>query len=197
MNVRNAEGATPLILAVTIGENSVVAILLRSGADFHIPDSNGNTALKRASGKGHLEIVELLLEKGAEINTRSRWDNVNALNWAVICEQICVVGLLLNRGADVNAYCYGGSNLATAVDIGYLEVVELLLLHGAGINAFVPSKNGTALDIAITREQSEVEYSATIDLLRSKGGKKWEKLCDARFLESLEGLDILFEEPTE
>ena len=54
-----------IIQAARDGDLPAVQTLLAEGADINAEDSNGGTALMRASYKGHTEIVKLLLEKGA------------------------------------------------------------------------------------------------------------------------------------
>ena len=36
--------------------------------DMHLPFQDGETALMRASGKGHMECVKVLLDSGADVN---------------------------------------------------------------------------------------------------------------------------------
>ncbi len=54
-----------------------------------------------AAGKGHIDVVKLLLDKGADINAENK-NGVNALAHAVTGRKIEVVRLLLDRGATVN-----------------------------------------------------------------------------------------------
>jgi len=54
-----------------------------------------------------------------------------------------------------------------AADKNYKDVVELLLAHGADVNA-KDDKGKTPLDVAIKSEQSNKEI---IELLRKHGGK--------------------------
>ena len=43
----------------------MVQLLLENGADVAVPSNNGWTSLNSAADSGHLEVVKLLLEKGA------------------------------------------------------------------------------------------------------------------------------------
>ena len=65
---------------------------------FH---SNDN-ALYKASNAGHNKIVELLLNKGADVNAQGGFYS-NALYAASLGGHDKIVDLLLNKGADVNA----------------------------------------------------------------------------------------------
>ncbi|KAF1982386.1 ankyrin [Aulographum hederae CBS 113979] len=84
---------------------------------------------------GLLEIVELLLSKGANVNAQGGHYG-NALQVASYKGHSSVVELLLSRGADVNARGgdYGNA-LQEASYKGHSSVVELLLSRGADVNA--------------------------------------------------------------
>src|SRR5215212_2274532 len=55
-----------LIDAVKTGQLAKVEETLNSGADIHVQDEQGWTALNWAAGKGNLDIVRLLLARGAD-----------------------------------------------------------------------------------------------------------------------------------
>ena len=79
-----------------------------------------------AAANGHLEVVRLLLEAGADKNAAdARGDN--ALITAALYGQLEVVRLLLEAGADKNAAMANGTTaLMLAAENGHLEVVRLL-----------------------------------------------------------------------
>jgi hypothetical protein len=73
-----------------------------------------------ASHNGHLSLVKLLLESGANIHA----DDNYAIKWASRNGHLCVVKLLLKYGAEVNAddnYAIKKASLK-----GHLDVVKLL-----------------------------------------------------------------------
>ena len=56
-----------LIDAVKTGQRAKVEAALNAGADIHQQDEQGWTPLNWAAGKGDLEIVKLLLDRGADV----------------------------------------------------------------------------------------------------------------------------------
>jgi ankyrin repeat protein len=94
--------------------------------------------LINASANGHLDVVKLLLESGADVHA---YDN-GAIRMASYYGHLDVVKLLVESGADVHPY----DNLAIrhASRNGHLAVVKLLVESGADVHA----QNNYAIRIA-------------------------------------------------
>lgn len=60
VNVRNVEGATPLMCAAASGATEAVALLLEAGADQSLESPRGETASALARRAGHDDVVALL-----------------------------------------------------------------------------------------------------------------------------------------
>jgi ankyrin repeat protein len=61
INARESEsGATPLMLAASLGRTAAVALLLERGADPLLKDNAGRTALSRAYENQNADLVKLL-----------------------------------------------------------------------------------------------------------------------------------------
>jgi hypothetical protein len=121
------------------------------------------TPLYYASLGGLAKSVELLLDRGADINAQGgRYGN--ALQAASVRGHVEVVRLLLNRDADVNAQGgkYGNALQAASFQ-GYVEVVRLLLNRGADVNA-QGGRYGNALQAA-----SVEGYVEVVQLLLDEG----------------------------
>ena len=101
------------------------------------------TPLHFAAQNGHLEVVRLLLERGANVNAQNTdelwWrERRTPLHFAAQNGHLDVVRLLLERGANVNAETSGVAGwtpLHFAAQNGHLEVVRVLLERGANVNA--------------------------------------------------------------
>ena len=97
----------------------------------------------RSSGSGYsyLDLIELLVEHGADANTRGE-DNTTALDLASEFGRLGVARVLLNHGADVNAKNKRGRTpfhqLASAdnwVGSNSVVVAQLLLENNVDVNA--------------------------------------------------------------
>ena len=72
-NSRDMANRTPLHRALQLGRAEAVAlILLENGSDANSRDSTKSTPLHLASRKGYLNLVRVLIQRGADIHARSR-----------------------------------------------------------------------------------------------------------------------------
>jgi ankyrin repeat protein len=154
----------PLFKAIGQRDLARVAEILDSGADpNHVSPGIGNTPLYNACFGDRLEVVQLLLARGAKPNLRFTYSSpvdgrvekdVVALMFA---RSAPVAAALLEAGADPNAQdAAGNSPLMRAVLGGTVAQVKLLLEHGA--DATVRNRNGdAAADLARARLKWLVE----------------------------------------
>src|SRR5882757_9645926 len=69
-NTRDSRGDTPLMYAAVAGSVDMMRQLMTAGADVNASNNFNSTALMWCSN--NLEKVRLLLDKGADVNTRSK-----------------------------------------------------------------------------------------------------------------------------
>ena len=105
-------------------------------------DKGGWSAVCQAAYHGHKDILQLLLDRGAQIETVDRIGNTPLL--LVTCNElghkekdiIDVLALLLERGAICKAVSSGGwTALHFAARKGYKDAILLLLENGAQVAA--------------------------------------------------------------
>ncbi|XP_069670298.1 uncharacterized protein [Periplaneta americana] len=98
-------------------------------------DSDYRTPLSWVAYKGDLEMVSLLVEKGADVNTEDARKQT-PLYYAVSGSHVNVVQFLIDSGAHVNACNNKGDSLMfTGVEQGNVDVVRLLIDQGTDVNA--------------------------------------------------------------
>ena len=149
INARGANGATALILAAFSGQVKACRYLIEQGISVGAADDNGFTALMTAceSKNASLELVDLLVTKGAKVNAKSG-RNATALMAAAKLGHRTIVEYLLQHGASVDLQNNQGVNaLIWAADQGHAQIVQVLL--AAGANPDLKTDNGyTASSIA-------------------------------------------------
>ena len=121
--------------ACVFGRVDDVKMLLLGGAevDEEFETSIGrNTPLRIASYSGHVAIVELLLDHGADKSRRSDETGFTPLIYASLWNHLAVAKLLLDRGAEIDEPdVWGRTPLMCASVNGHLALVEFLLDRGA------------------------------------------------------------------
>ena len=85
--------------AARAGDTAKVAAALDKGADVNAKTRYGATALTFAADKGHLEVVKLLIARGADVNAQDTFYQMRAVDMAMMNNQAAVVTLLLERGS--------------------------------------------------------------------------------------------------
>lgn len=153
--------------AVSIGDNKKVNQLLDKAPELlNSFSSDGFTALGLASFFGHLSLVKLLLDRGANPNIASNNQfKVAPLHSACAISAFDVAELLIGSGADVNAkQMQGVTPLHSAAHNGLTKLSKLLIDNGAEINARM--ENGkTPLSMA-----NEKNFQETAELIIKHGG---------------------------
>lgn len=120
---------------VVIGDTKTVLDAVEKNPKLvYYTNSEKITLLHHSCRIGVLEIVQGLLNKGANINAYSS-NYMDPLMYAAFHNHIEVVALLLKHGANPNA-CYSGCTaLGWASDFVNYDVCILLLSKGANLNA--------------------------------------------------------------
>ncbi|MBP1635011.1 MAG: uncharacterized protein H6Q10_1585 [Acidobacteria bacterium] len=139
VNVKDDGGSTPLHAAAMAGQLDAARLLLDRGANVNAR-SEHNEPLHLAVRFSHPEVIALLLARGADVRAREQGGKSpleEALapprDWTP--EMTAIVEMLLRAGADVHEAAGGTTPLHGAVRQGFPAAVELLVKHGADVNA--------------------------------------------------------------
>jgi len=131
---------TVLYYAADAGQTGVAELLIANGTDVNATtDHHLHTPLSQAARKEHESMVELLINKGANVNSVDA-DASTPLHLAAQSGNFDIVQLLLTNSADINAKTVAGSYpgetpLHATAFSGDTQIAELLLANGADINA--------------------------------------------------------------
>lgn len=152
---------TPLWFAC-LGEEDkkMVQLLLSRGADYELRDATACTSpLDVAIGEGNVSVASLLLEAGANPNSRGLGREAPLINVMLNPppNTLAIAKLLLQHGADINATGeHVASPLHAAVLTAPVKLVELLLQHGADVSKPSSLDGLTVMEIAVTRGDMEI-----------------------------------------
>ncbi len=130
--------------AVKEGKFDTVKNMLEKAPDLvNAVDSDGLTPLHLASEHGHQHIVELLLQKGADINAKSGFKRT-PLHFAASSGRYEIVKLFIEKDAELNENdSFILTPIFQAAYNGHQNIVEMLLSNG--INLSDTEKNSVTL----------------------------------------------------
>jgi ankyrin repeat protein len=106
------------VWACRFGRTAVVELLLEHGVDPAVTDDDGMTGLHWAAANGHLDVAELLTERGAPLEARNRWGGTvlaSTLYFALQRQRDWVrysatIEVLIAAGAELSAVTYPTGN---------------------------------------------------------------------------------------
>src|ERR1700722_5896991 len=140
---------TRLADAAQNSDRNLVKSLLAQKVDVNAAQGDGSTALHWAAFNDDLEMVQLLLNAGANVKAETRLGAVTPLFMACKNGNASIVEALLKAGASASAPdAHGTTPLMMAAAAGGAEAVKVLLEHGADANAKETSHGQTALMFA-------------------------------------------------
>lgn len=131
---RDLSGRSQLQRACKKGDVDEVVRYLNMGADANESDFGGFTCLHEAALAGHTDVVEVLIEHGADVNRQAKeaGDNETPLMDAAENNHVDTVKVLLEHGADALMFNSEGLNALTKIyhlhagDDEYREIIEIL-----------------------------------------------------------------------
>ncbi|KAK2798302.1 hypothetical protein FQN50_008858 [Emmonsiellopsis sp. PD_5] len=208
INARGGLYQTALQAATAQNQKHIVKLLLESGADVNediriwdtLPierrrihslnaEAQNWTPLYLASRHGHVEMVRLLLDNKACMNTDQ--DRCPALRAASINGHTAIVQLLLKEGANPSFQDQGyDDTLHIVASRGHMEVLQLLLEKGIDVDN--PSNHHSLLCAAANEGRKEI-----VRLLLSRGARismlGWSALIAAAYGGHKETVQLLLD----
>jgi len=159
--------------AVRRGDLAATTALLDQGVDVNAKFRYGTTALFKAAERGHLEIVKLLLARGADASVKDTFYGQTALGWALDGDHLEIVEVILKKDpAGV------GDVLITGVREAKPAFVKLALDTGN-----VKAETLTTALVIATDDKDKPEI---VELLK-KAGAVPPPVVDAAMLQSYVG----------
>jgi ankyrin repeat protein len=144
-----------LLQAVRKGDLAAVKAALDAGVPADARFRYDRTALSFAADRGQVEIVKLLLDRGADVNAKDSFYGVTPLVWAASNGHVEVARILLARGATG-----AGDVLESGVEKKSVALVE----------AAIGSGKLTAEDFSMALEEADKAGAADVTAALRKAG---------------------------
>ncbi|XP_043469266.1 ankyrin-1-like [Leptopilina heterotoma] len=164
--------------AVKTNNKKLLKLLLEKGVEVDGQDKNGKTSLHLAVEKGYLDIIEEILKYNPDINNEINSSCLLISVYGDKEEHKKIVQVLFEYGFRVGPRNVNNSKLLhTAVEKGYLNIVEDQLKHGANVNMLRHSEckeDFSPLHTAAKHKQEEIaklliSYKANVNAHDYKG----------------------------
>jgi ankyrin repeat protein len=131
VNARTKRGRTPLAtVAMGRGRADLAGLLIGAGADVDPVDNLGGTPLTYAAFRASNDLVDVLLDHGAEVRTEGHlW--IEVFHRACAHGQVRLAERMISRGLDIATRNEDGKNaLHSAAEGGSVELIVLLTDRG-------------------------------------------------------------------
>jgi len=120
----NGAQVSTIHIAAYLGDVGKVRTALNQGTDVDAKWVHDATPLHFAVGGGKREVIELLIDQGADLNVSA--DGLTPLHAAVMAGNTEAIKLLIDKGADVNASGKSGVRLLGTLEMDIMRTLELL-----------------------------------------------------------------------
>ncbi|CAF3681618.1 unnamed protein product [Rotaria sordida] len=195
----NITGQTALFMATLKDRVDVVKFLIEKRAQVNVQNRYGVSPLLLCAESGNQELVQALIEAGANVNIAPQGElaeenflaGQTPLFGAAKKGHVEICEYLIKNGADINAITMTGATpLYTATEEGHLDAVILLIRHGADVNQSPKGQiardlhieNQTPLLIACMRNHEGIiryliESGANVNVTSERGSSPFLAIC--------------------
>ncbi|XP_067273557.1 ankyrin repeat and SOCS box protein 2 isoform X2 [Pseudorasbora parva] len=143
-NKPGKSGLMPIHIAAQRGNDGIVCMLIPATSKARVRRS-GISPIHLAAERNRNDILEVLIEAGFDVNATLSEDRSmmyedrrsSALYFAVMNNNIDATTMLLEAGANPNLDTF--NPLLVALRQGCIQTVNLLVEHGANVNAYIPT----------------------------------------------------------
>ncbi|XP_055542467.1 rabankyrin-5 isoform X2 [Wyeomyia smithii] len=165
-NLKNALGDSPLSLALALGYNELVPLLIKGGADVNARNGQDMTLLHQAILKEDSDTAVFLLNQGADMNALTA-DQESPLQLAIHCRLVDVVDALCTRGVSLSSPDNKGDcPLWSALESEQFDIASVLVRHGVDTDCWGTGPEG-CLQSLLHRAIDENKEQAAQFLIRS------------------------------
>jgi ankyrin repeat protein len=118
-------------------DSSFLGMLIKKCVDSQ-PPSFGSDALAVAIDYNNMEVVQMLIERNADVNVRYPWPDEYAIVRAARSGHTEITNCLISHGANLDLpignLTVGHQAMHKAASQGHSDIIKMLLSHGVSIN---------------------------------------------------------------
>lgn len=200
-NVVDKENRNPLHYAI-IYKHKKIAKLLINKLTINSRDKNGFTPLHLAVLQDDIELIALLIAKGAKVNVRHTYEGYIPIHTASLYGSKKSVHILLNQGVDLEAKNNRSHTPLFSVIFQYtvhcnnrMEIIEYLISKGASLEA-KDAENNTMLFLAAYNNQMQI-VKLIVKKQRKNGKTKLKEFISVKNNQGFDALDCAIKNDNE
>lgn len=166
VNAQNADGETPLHIAIREGRADIANYLLQNNADANIAALDGTYPLHSAAASGRVELAQLLVKFGAWLECDDM-EGETPLFYAVRENQLSMVEWLLRAGASPEHKNEDGETVVSfAREVGSPNLVKLFAafanVPGCGSSGNMVTENDAEMEDDETGDSMETDVAVMV-----------------------------------